>query len=95
MLKRESFIWWKGLPETKAVQEVVAEFIKDARLQIVKNIGVLEDVKVKAAILDGMERAMDFEDLFNFKKDDDATKDGGTQVVDQAEARRSTIRGQY
>lgn len=95
MLNKQSFDWWKSLPETLAVREAVVEFIKDARLEIVKNIVVLEDVIVKAAILDGMERVMDFDDFFNFKKEDDATKDGGTQAADQTEARRSAIRGQY
>ncbi len=94
-ISKESFDWWKSLPETKAIQEVIAAFILEARLEVVKKINTLEDAKIKAAVLDGMERAIDFEDLFNFKKDDNATKDGGTSAADQAEARRSAIRGQY
>ncbi len=94
-ISKESFDWWKSLPETKNVQECIAEFIKEARLEVVKNISTLENAQIKAAVLDGMERAIDFDDLFNFKKDNNATKDGGTPAANQAEARRSAIRGQY
>jgi hypothetical protein len=93
-ISKEGYNFWKSLPETRAIQEAVLEQVKYLRVELAKKLDRIEDPKVQASFLNGLEFGYQFDNLFQFGEETDA-KDGGTQVVDKAETRRSAVRGQY
>ena len=89
-LTAEGFSWWKSLPETQAVQAAVFQKVLETRIEIAKKLAIpsaREGLEEYSALINGMEFAHSYDDLFDFERTPNA-EDGRTPSTDKAQARR-------
>lgn len=83
MIPREDFIDWLNHPTTKLIQKELEEQVKDARVEMSRQVGTLgvERLRYLAGKIDGIEETILFKELFAFTKpieEDDETEGSGT-----------------
>ena len=80
VLSKQAYIFWRSLPETKAVQEAVLEMVNEQRIILARKMGEFHPPGTyasTAAMLNGIETAVNFDSLFDFTPEVNNAEDGG------------------